>query len=433
LDSLYAVAESIEKKLVTKSTYFSELDKLFKADWKDIQNKLGKNDVVIEFICFKPDTLCIKKDREENLYCALVLKKDQKYPEMIELCSEIQLQQLLQGYKNTESEKINSLYNDDKLYNLILKPILKNIKKGSNILYSPDGILHRISFPAISDNKGKQLCTQYNLSLLSSSLSLLVNYSPVLKTDFNVLMFGAIDYSDTIGNAEIWEYLPGTLTETEGIKNVLGNSRHKYLLKKDLDATESFVRDSASHYTITHFATHGFYFPDHELLQNAMQTDTIESGEIEFRSNKKSNGRTSFVESKNPLMRAGLAMSSANTVWSIFENINQDDGVLTAFELSMINLLQTKLVVLSACETGLGEIYQNEGVFGMQRALKMAGVEFIIVSLWKVPDTETSEFMIYFYSELIKSMNIRDAFNATQIHFQKIYGPYFWGAFQLVE
>ena len=91
------------------------------------------------------------------------------------------------------------------------------------------------------------------------------------------------------------------------------------------------------------------------------------------------------------------------------------------------------LVVLSACETGLGDIRGSEGVYGLQRAFKMAGVKYIIMSLWQVPDKETVEFMEMFYKKLLKSKDVRRSFNETQKEMRKKYEPYYWGAFVLVE
>lgn len=112
-----------------------------------------------------------------------------------------------------------------------------------------------------------------------------------------------------------------------------------------------------------------------------------------------------------------------------------EDGVLTAFEVSQMNLSNTELVVLSACETGLGDIQGSEGVFGLQRAFKIAGAKYIMMSLWQVPDKETSEFMISFYNNwLDKKMDIRTAFQTTQKEMRAMYkDPYLWAGFVLVE
>ena len=110
-----------------------------------------------------------------------------------------------------------------------------------------------------------------------------------------------------------------------------------------------------------------------------------------------------------------------------------EDGIVTAYEISQLNLSNTELVVLSACETGLGDVKGTEGVFGLQRAFKMAGVKKMIVSLWKVPDKETSELMTGFYSYWLKGKTIDAASTQAQADMRKKYSPYYWAAFVLVE
>ena len=126
--------------------------------------------------------------------------------------------------------------------------------------------------------------------------------------------------------------------------------------------------------------------------------------------------RSVFLQSDDPLTRAGLVMAGANKIWTTgIPYPNREDGVLTAREVSDLNLEGCVLATLSACETGLGEIKGSEGVFGLQRAFKMAGVKYLIVSLWKVPDKESTEFMEIFYSNWLKQkMPIRAAFRQTQ-------------------
>ena len=145
-------------------------------------------------------------------------------------------------------------------------------------------------------------------------------------------------------------------------------------------------------------------------------------------------GRNAFVTAVNPLLRSGLILTGANYVWSGKTAIDGiEDGIVTAYEISQLNLSNTELVVLSACETALGDVKGSEGVFGLQRAFKMAGVKKMIVSLWKVPDKETSELMTGFYNYWLKGKTIDAAFAQAQADMRKKYSPYYWAAFVLVE
>lgn len=110
-----------------------------------------------------------------------------------------------------------------------------------------------------------------------------------------------------------------------------------------------------------------------------------------------------------------------------------EDGVVTAYEISQLNFSNIELVVLSACETGLGDVKATEGVFGLQRAFKLAGVKKLIVSLWKVPDKETAELMQLLFTHLLSGKTIEDAFAAAQAIMRKKYPPYYWAAFVLIE
>ena len=134
--------------------------------------------------------------------------------------------------------------------------------------------------------------------------------------------------------------------------------------------------------------------------------------------------------SDNPLFRSGLIFAGANNINNID---SRDDGILTAYEVSNLNFSGAKLVVLSACETGLGDIVASEGVYGLQRAFKIAGAKNIIMSLWKVPDNQTKELMSIFYTNILKGNTISNALQDAQIEMSKKYSPYYWAAFKLLE
>ena len=135
------------------------------------------------------------------------------------------------------------------------------------------------------------------------------------------------------------------------------------------------------------------------------------------------------------MLRSGLIFSGANKAWSNpnYESDSTDDGILTALEISNLDLSEAKLVVMSACETGLGDIKGSEGVFGLQRAFKLAGAKNIIMSLWKVPDAQTKELMKLFYENCFNGLSVSDALRAAQKEMSKKYPPYYWAAFKLLE
>jgi CHAT domain-containing protein len=134
------------------------------------------------------------------------------------------------------------------------------------------------------------------------------------------------------------------------------------------------------------------------------------------------------------MMRSGLLFAGANKFWGKpNDNQTTEDGILTANEISNLDLSACELVVLSACETGLGKIQGSEGVFGLQRAFKIAGVKNIIMSLWKVPDAQTAELFDVFYEECFRGKSIHEAFKIAQSKMKAKYSPYYWAGFVLLE
>ena len=172
-----------------------------------------------------------------------------------------------------------------------------------------------------------------------------------------------------------------------------------------------------------HIATHGFFFPD----PIAAKRDTLNQ--------KLEAGGKAFKLSDNPFFRSGLVFAGANNAWLGKPVEGIEDGILTAYEVSNMYLPNTKLVVLSACETGLGEVQGNEGVYGLQRAFKMAGVQNLVMSLWIIGDLETAEFMKLFYKNLFDKQSVNDAFYSAQNIMKNKYKnePYKWAAWVLVR
>jgi CHAT domain-containing protein len=134
------------------------------------------------------------------------------------------------------------------------------------------------------------------------------------------------------------------------------------------------------------------------------------------------------------MLRSGLILAGGNKFWkNTNKEIAGDDGIVTAKEIANLDLSNCQLVVLSACETGLGDVNGSEGVFGLQRAFKMAGVKNIIMSLWKVPDAQTAELFEIFYAECFKGKTIPEAFREAQNKMKTKYNPYYWAGFVLLE
>jgi CHAT domain-containing protein/Flp pilus assembly protein TadD len=437
-DELEQVANTIEKDLVRRSQIISDFEKMQNLNWENVKNNLHPDEAAIEFLRFTEG-----KKKDTITYCALLITPQSNKPEMIRLFEEREINHILGLSDANNFSYINNIYgtntnNNQALYKLIWQPIEPYLSGVKNIYYSPDGILHKISFAALCKGKNIFLCDKYNLHEVSSTAKVAIPENAIIGKNLTACIIGGIDYSADSSKNPIWQYLPGTLAEAIAINTLLSEKSMAVKFYSGKEATEETFKNIFSsesiHPDIMHIATHGFFYPDPEQIAKKEKTEKkAEIGLVAFRGGNSGFGLWQFVKNQNPLMRSGLVLSGANKVWSEPFSGTDNEGVLTAQEVTELDMSKTKLVVLSACETGLGDIIGSEGVYGLQRALKMAGVKFIIMSLWQVPDKETMEYMETFYTQLLKIKDIRKAYSETQKEMRQKYDPYFWAAFVLIE
>ncbi|MFH2095791.1 MAG: CHAT domain-containing tetratricopeptide repeat protein, partial [Bacteroidota bacterium] len=392
-------SNAYEKELNRVSQDFRKSSE--KVTMADIQQNLGEDEAAIEFINVTVN------DKKVNYY-ALVLKKHDKYPALIELFSLDSLKMLLAYQAKSDYDYVNGIYGTKKdsgneLYDMVWKPLEQALININTIYYAPAGLLHKVSFAAMLCPDQQWLSEKYRLIRLTSTSNITANGNDVIGTSCGVTVYGGVDFDTETTTKSMWKYLPGTKTEAENISNVLTGSGIKSKLVMGSAASEAGLKACEYHSPcILHVATHGFFFPGpEETTAEESSKNLATRGCRGFR----------FVKSDNPLMRSGIVLAGANNVWNKDEKSLDDDGVLTAYEVSNLNFENTMLVTLSACNTGLGDIRGSEGVYGLQRAFRMAGVKYLVISLWEVPDKETMEFMTIFYSGLAKGMNIPDAFH----------------------
>jgi CHAT domain-containing protein len=432
LSDLEKQANELEKTLVGKSRDFSDYRKVQEISWEDVKKSLKQDEAAIEFTDFR------KQERDGGdavIYVALIVRPDSKYPEMVKLFNEDQLESIIGTTGLNSNDIINRIYGgtDARLYNLIWKPMEEYLKGIKNVYISPSGLLFRISFPAISNGANTYLCDKYRIQVEGSTGNI-SSHTGLNSGNQSALIFGGIKYSSNDSESQVWGYLEGTKSEGDAVNSILskGNFDVRYLT--DNNATETFFKQNAGNYNILHLATHGFFFDDPNNIRFEEKKEKVEYGEVTFRGAGRGGfGVNSFVNNSNPLMRSGLVLAGANDVWVKKEQGSAEDGVLTAQEVTQIDMRKNNLVVLSACETGLGDIKGSEGVYGLQRSLKMAGVKNIIMSLWQIPDKETVEFMGKFYEKFLAMKDIRQAFSEAQHEMRLKYNPYYWGAFVLME
>jgi CHAT domain-containing protein len=377
-------------------------------------------------------------------------------PAWIPLCEEPQIQEILSRANGKNSnEQARILYDvfGSALYSTIWQPLKKELAGVKTVFYSPSGLLHKISFNAIPTEDGQRLADKYDLNLVSSTREVVhtaQNNSAPLRLNSSVV-YGGLQYDEDAAlmqstarsygksspekSVSVASALPPSGTRGGGSWGPLPASRteslqiHGYLNDKNIPAAlytdnlgneESFKHLDGSKTNLIHLATHGFFLEDIE--QNHDNRDLVE----------RLGGGSKAVE--NPLLRSGLILAGGNHAWREEAVEGIEDGILTADEISRLNLTGTKLVVLSACQTGLGEVNNGEGVFGLQRAFKLAGVETLIMSLWEVDDAATSQLMATFYQQWLSGKTKQDSFKEAQRQVRAKYpSPYYWAAFVLMD
>lgn len=431
--NLEKVANEIEQELVKKSAAFDQYQTQRNHQWTDIKAQLKDGEAAIEFIRFP---LNLGDPNSPLVYSALILKSDSEYPLLVDLCKEEDLQQLLGQIRSTNMTYVTDIYGtaeqqDQTLSNLIWEPIKSSLIDIEKIYFSADGLLHKIAFSAIRIDENNFLSDRFELMQVGSTAALLSEQTFEFSSNHTATLFGGVKYSTDTSEHVIWNYLLGTLEEIDSIKNILSDQTNINYFA-GYEASEKNFKEVASKSNILHIASHGFFYPDPTLVRKEVKVE-MEEENPEFRGGASNYGIWNFVNNENPLMRSGLALAGANDAWQRDVFAKGEDGVLAAQEVANLDMSQTELVVLSACETGLGDIKGTEGVYGLQRAFKMAGVRYLIMSLWQVPDEETAEFMMLFYKNLAKLKDIRQAFNEAQRLMRQKYDPYYWAAFILVE
>ena len=379
--------------------------------WKQVRKSLGKKDCAIEFVQY------FGKDDEKRLGC-LLLSKSSKKPVFIDLLSSDSLLSLPLTLDETIGSAIespsgeikNKLYNDSRLPHLIWTPQLMNaIGDAENIFFAPDGFLHLLAIEYLMPDSQK-VCYR-----LSSTRKLTEKrQTPKLES---ALLCGGIDYeadyhptlygNDTIAYRSLSPqtssitYLPYTKDEVDSVFQCRNNPKDTLLTGSEA-TDETLIKLINNHYDVVHISTHGFY-----------------------------GGRTGVYNDIKPLFndesmsKSGILLAGSSvTLADIYFDDNLYDGVFSAKEMSKQDFSQTELVVLSACQTGKGHLTED-GIYGVQRGLKQAGAQSMIVSLWNVYDEASSFFITQFYKNLEAGQMIREAFwNArkSMIDYEQYYG-----------
>jgi len=403
IDSLVRAANGMEKKLSESSKEFLAGYSTQKVSYRQIKDLLAPNEAVVEIIRI---TKFDQKFTAEAQYAALVLTKESELPKLVLLENGLQLDtRYAKFYRNAIQQRLT----DDHSYEQFWSKLAPAVVGKKVIFLSPDGVFNQINLNTLKKPGEAYAINNYDFIILGNSKDLFVIKSRKKSTvTKKATLIGFPDY----GSKEV-AALPGTRVEVEGITRMLKTAGYVPSQYMQRTASESNLKTTSSP-TVMHIATHGYFLKDVEVKGSGFGIHIDNATE-------------------NPLLRSGLLLTGAGkTVAGQAEPSLQsnDNGILTAYEAMNLNLEGTSLVVLSACETGLGEIKAGEGVYGLQRAFQVAGADALIMSLWKVDDAATQQLMTNFYSNWIKLGNKQKAFKQAQLQLMtKFKDPYYWGAF----
>lgn len=381
---------------------------------EEISKRLDNDDVAIEAIRIGKYTAGasgkVKKVNESDPeYLLLAITNEKSVPgyQLIQDGTYLETK----GYRYYSNTK-KTIVDDTLSFDYYFKPIRELAHRKKTIYFSPDGIFNLVNLTTLK-NGGRFVLDSYRIVNVTNTKNIQLSSSRSVYT--TATLFGRPKYNEkdllpigenthsTVANRAIVNFdtdindLPGTEIEVKAIRDLLVQNDIDTQLRLHADATEGALKQNRST-DILHIATHGFFLNE---------TDAF----------------------TNPMLRSGLLFSGITDR----NKNNEDDGILTAYEATLLNLSKTKLVVLSACETGLGDIRNGEGIYGLQRAFEAAGVRNILMSLWQVDDEATMELMKTFYEELLKNTSPVTALHRAQTKVREKYPhPYYWGAFKVV-
>lgn len=476
IDSLVQLSDNLEKELSASSAAFASTISKKSVKWQQVQKTLKPGEAAVEIIRFRDfstDSAGVFTD--EVYYAGLIITTETTdYPEMVIMRNgKLMETRYLSNYRNAIKYKIDEDYS----YRLFWRPIANRLKGIKKVYLSPDGVFNQISIYTLRNPAtGNFTLDELEIQVITNTKDLIANNIEGPSSGKSILFgypnynMGAIEdekeKSDSKSSAndavkaaaenrgrgtsrgggerggrgseaggaisrggsiprglrgnllrymssnQLLALLPGTKKEVGLIDSLYQRKNATVTTLLSNNALEDSIK-KINNPKVLHIATHGFFLES-------------QAGE---------EGSDAYAE--NPLLRSGLILAGANSfiaTGKISETEDHvEDGILTAYEAMNLNLDNTELVVLSACETGLGEIKNGEGVYGLQRAFSVAGAETMIMSMWTVDDDATQELMTIFYEEWLGGKKKQEAFIIAQKRLKdKWKSPYYWGAFVMV-
>lgn len=455
-------AYQLERELVKESKEYGNFTENLSISFKEVSRALQSQDAAVEFSM-------VELENGANAYLALYTRKDWEHPRLLVLFSENDLNEFVPGgstlreaMKNPST--LNAIYDSKDFGTKVWEPLMEALGSDvKNIYFSPAGIIHNLGIEyLICNNQGQRANEVYHVFRLSSTKFLAQKqHQPDYKT---AIIYGGLKYNmtlqelqdenenimfldeemddmllamDTSGLDDQWDVEPSdrlrdngdldflqySLQEAESVENTLSQGNVVTRLFTGTQGTEeTFKWLHGKHISIIHIATHGFAFHMDDLKAKGQKLAFLSDGE-------ETNTFDDYLNYSGLMLSGARYKLNGGTLPAGLE-----DGVLTAKEISRIDLSGADLVTLSACQTGLGEV-KDEGVFGLQRGFKKAGAKTLLMSLWNVSDQATKVMMSAFYQGLMDKKSKYKAFTDAQqaVRDAGFNQPFYWASFVLLD
>ena len=464
IEQLEEASNRLETSLARHVGPVAESLKLAEATWRDIVKALDPGDAAVEIVRFEHHDG--KQWSGKSFYVALVLNSQSaRGPTLVKLGEATEIEgNAFADYQDLVTTKLPAASAGTHFYQAVWEPLKSEVKTAKRIFLAADGVLNQVSWAGVPTDDGRLLSDVSTINVVLSTRDLLRQEHAASQQ--SAVLFGdpqfdlsesqqkdalaelqkspspqphtpersssvrpAVGVAARTGSAALSSEtptgklrpLPETAAEVKAIRTMLEAKAWTIESYTQEGALEEAIK-RVSGPRLLHVATHGFFEADQKKANREMLED-----------------RPSGLE--DPMLRSGLYFAGANRVLSgVRTSSDIEDGVLTAYEATGLNLQGTELVVLSACETGLGQVKNGEGVFGLRRALQEAGAETVLMSMWSVPENQTQELMALFYGNWLAGKDKHDALHDAQLELRKrlkerwgVAPPYYWAAFVLVD
>jgi CHAT domain-containing protein len=445
--------ESLEAELSRLSGEFALEKTAGRTDTKGIAMLLPEGAAYIDFVRMKLRDFKGKKWGTPHYLAFVLIPGNDPEVKLLDMGKAKTIDRHIRAYRK-EMNRVNvsggppdqEILNHEasSLYRQIIEPLKPFLRGKRNLFISPDGELNLVPFEVLITSEGRYLMEKYLISYVGAGRDIIRFMDTALQgkeslimadPDYNMgikdkdMVVASLGVAGRTRNAVSRDAsslnflpLPDTRKEALAVGKILkGKQRLKVNMRLGQEAVEE-VLFHAEKPRILHIATHGYFLKDEEISKTDTETRGISIiGKEDFR-------KIPILNIENPMLRSGIVLAGANA--SLKEG--RDDGMVSAEKILGLNLRGTDLVVLSACETGVGDVKNGEGVFGLKRAFILSGAKTLVMSLWSVPSMETTELMTAFYGLLSEGKTKAEALREAKLDMMRKHpNPYYWGAFVL--